>query len=134
MPARKIRKTLDEWRGHNYSVNYDLRQQFKTYPPEMQLKYASLAYSLPPWKLNRYGCPVMDTDPDVHYEHERAMIKIARQGGLPDAFLLCIFYTSDEGWNEYVRLFNELPLDETFPRERIEEKQAAFSPQVPVDN
>jgi len=134
MPARKNKKTLDEWRAYNYSVNYDLRGQFKALNQETQEKYALLAFALPPWKLNQYGAPVMDSRPDVHYECERRMIELALENRLPDAWFLCMFYTSEAGWEEYVRQFNSLEEDETFPKEKHEQKQALFSPQMPVDN
>lgn len=120
MPARKDKKTLDEWRAYNYAVNYDLRGQFKAMPEEIQQQYQMLIYALPEWKLNRFGAPAMT------YELENDMIRLAFVHRLPDAFFLISFYTSEEGWQEYVRQFNELEQDESFPREKYEKKEADF--------
>ena len=127
MPAHREKRTLDEWRAYNYAVNYDLRQQFKALKPDEQIRYHALAYALPEWQLNRYGAPALNDD------IENTLVAVANQNRLPVAWFLITFYTSEDGWDDYVRKFNDLPMDESFPREKILKKDALFSPQMPVD-
>lgn len=112
MPARKEPTvTLWEARYAQYEANYDIRREFMSLHPDTQNKYHMLAYTLPEWKLNQWGCPASTDDLD------RQLCQTANQNGLDCAWFLISFYTSEAGWEEYVRQFNELPADESYPAE-----------------
>ena len=115
MPRRKEETvTLWESRYHNYEVNYEIRQEFKAIPVELQNRYHTASFYLPPWKLNRWGCPEMN-------DHlERQMIQVANQNGLDCVWFLIGYYTSDSGWEQYVEQFNALEPDMSYPAERFE--------------
>jgi len=124
MMPRKKEKTVTLWeaRYEQYAVNYDIRGQFKTLPQALQEKYHMLAYALPTWKLNKWGCP--DSNDDL----DRRLCKIANENGLETAWYLISFYTSEAGWEEYVRQFNELEPDESYPAEGFPISEALKTP------
>jgi len=114
MARKKEKFTLWEARYHNYEFNYNLRQQFKTFDIETQNKYRIISSSIKDWKVNKFGSPTLND------ELENEIIFLALQNHLPDAFFLIGFYNCEEGWNDYVRQFNELDPDESYPPEKFD--------------
>lgn len=133
MPKSEKTLTLWEIRYHNYAVNYDLRKQFQCMDIDEQERYHQMSFYLPPWTLNRYGCPQMD---DIL---EMEMIRLANRSQLSCAWFLISYYTSESGWEQYVAQFNDLEPDPSYPQERFKvslvlSDTVARLSTAPVDN
>lgn len=94
-------------RRRNYAQHFECRKYVLGLPIETQEKYNALSMAFPEWNLNNEGAVQMD-----EYQ-EKTLIDVANQNGL-QAWYLISFYTSQDGWNQFLGKFNALPEDEPF--------------------
>lgn len=123
MKKRK-EKTVSLWeaRAEQYAANLAIRKEFaETLSDDEKEKYRMISSSIGCVTLNHWGCP------QLSYDAEKYLIILAIQNKL-EAWLLIPFYVSEEGWDEYVRLFQNLPPDDSYPATRLEAEMALETP------
>ena len=89
-------------RRDNYAAHFAARKFVQTLPPELQMCYLTATQVTKPTKLNPYGA---DSYSD---EDWTLIVNLAQQRGL-QAFYINAWYTSNEGWQDFQKQWQELP-------------------------
>jgi hypothetical protein len=103
MPRKISSAKIYRERRDNYVFHFEQRAIFKALPLELQLLYQKWRATLPAPRLNPWGAGVYSED-----EWTR-IIQLAIAKGLPDAFYLVSWYQSDDDWNVFQELWQNLP-------------------------
>jgi len=102
--ARKVTSSkIYHERRDNYVFHFEQRSIFKAFALELQLLYRKWSATLPVPRLNPWGAGLYTEDEWTQ------IIKLAIAKNLPHAFYLVSWYQSDEGWNVFQELWQELP-------------------------